>query len=233
MRDLTNITYDEVFNLINRATSLDLSNSLSHRITLISPGVTRNIHTVSIVTPYIEGLLRRMHDDHVLEASARQFQVFNGFSKGKSSAGYILDGGIHGALCKERTWQVVPLKANPPGTVNTHWKLPKPADNVLRYLTINYKNGLVSVDVSDTPPLPNVIGGKTLPVFTYLSGAKLTLQDGYYRPSSSSEPTFDSFIIESRIKTATTIQSTVSPKHGVSRKGLKWLRDQGVEKIRR
>jgi hypothetical protein len=61
---------------------------------------------VSIATPYLERWLNDMLQDHVLDASGRGFQVFSGFSKGKSGAGYILEGGIHGILCRERMWQV-------------------------------------------------------------------------------------------------------------------------------
>jgi hypothetical protein len=225
---LAGITYEEVFNIVN----LNLSNAISHQITLISPGVTRSIHTVTIATPYIDGLLNQMHDEHVLEASAREFQVFNGFSKGKTSAGYILDHGYHDALCKERTWRVIPLKSNPPGPQNTHWTLPDPHAIVPQYLHISYENGRVSIDILDAPPPVSNDGAKTLPIFSYLLGAKLTLKDGYYRPSGGSEPTFDSFIYESATKTATTIQSTVSTKHNVSKKGLEWLQSLGVKKFR-
>jgi hypothetical protein len=91
---------------------------------------------------------------------------------------------------------------------------------------------LVSITILDDPPLSNEIGDKNLPVFTYLLGAKLTLKDGYYRPSSGSEPTLDSFIYESATETASVIQSTVSPKHTMCPKGLEWLQSLGVTTFR-
>jgi hypothetical protein len=80
-----------------------------------------------IATPYLQGWLNEMRDE---EAAAHEFQVFNGFSKGKLTAGYAWDSGIHGRLCKERTWRVIPLKSDASGERNTQWKLPHPDDIV-------------------------------------------------------------------------------------------------------
>jgi len=83
---LSGLDRDAIFNIVKQATSLNLSNDISHQIIVISPARTRNDHTVSVPTLYLRGLIQQVLDDHVLEASARQFSVFNRVPKGKSIA---------------------------------------------------------------------------------------------------------------------------------------------------
>jgi hypothetical protein len=76
------ISYKEVVNMVNQAIALNFTNDMSHQIILCQPDVTRDTHTVSIASPYLQSLLQEKRD---VETSARDFQVFGGFSKREST----------------------------------------------------------------------------------------------------------------------------------------------------
>jgi hypothetical protein len=123
--DLGIITHDTLFNLVNQATSLNLTDSVSHQIILIEPSSARDDFNETIPTRYLYEIIRNSLNDHILEGAAHLFNLFNRSAKLKGSSGYMLEDAIHCAFPKGGEWKIIRLKANSPEK-NTHWKDPDP-----------------------------------------------------------------------------------------------------------
>jgi hypothetical protein len=148
----------------------------------------------------------------------------------RSTAGYMLDDAVNEAFYRGGQWEIVPMKANPPGPKFTHWKpnLETPTNCV--YLNLGYSGHHISIT---STPNPAETTYEALPLKCFLPDATTPLEDGYYCPSSGSQETFDAFIYKSASKTATTIQvTTLNRKHSVKEGGISWLQSLGVKKFR-
>ena len=222
------ITYETLDNIIRQAAALNLPQDILHQIVLISPGAFRNDFRVSIPTRYIYEILRNTLSDRKLEAAARLYVMFIRTPFTRAGARYMLDDGYHDVLRKGGEWQIVRMVANRPGPKYTHWREPGSTTDV-EYFRVGYEGHPITISMH---PLSQDAIYQALPMRDYLPLSQLTLADGYYRPSSGSEETLDSFIYEASNKTATIFQVTVSKKHSVKQGGIEWLRGLGVETFR-
>ena len=84
------------------------------------------------------------------------------------------------------------MKANHPGSKNTHWKVQdsESSDNKI-YLHLSYNGYPVSIKNTS---LPDGMTFQELFFHHFLQGETITLCDEYYIPSSPQELTFDSLI---------------------------------------
>ena len=124
------------------------------------------------------------------------------------------------------------MKSNCMGKKYTHWKDPN-GPITPQYLHLGYPGHHIAIDTTRHPVGTVYVA---LPLKIFLPGAPaLQLVDGYYRPSSHSQETFDAFIYESASKTATILQVTTvttGKAHTVKKEGVKWLQGLGVERFR-
>lgn len=228
---LAQLTYNSLDLVVRQASGLNLSHQISHQITLISPGAERHEFEVTIATRFLYELLRDALSDRTLETAARLYNMFIRTRYTRSSAGYMLDDGIHNVFCKGGEWKIVRMVKHRPGPKYTHWKNPNPTTDtaVVEYLRVGHLGHPV---VISPQPLPKDTTYEHLPYHEYLQLSNFSLADGYYRPASGSEETLDAFIYDASNKTATIFQATVSKKHSVKEGGIEWLQGLGVEIFR-
>jgi hypothetical protein len=160
-----------------------------------------------------------------LEAAARLYAMFVRNSISRSAAGYMLDDAVNDVFHKGGQWGIVRMTPNPPGPKFTHWKNDLQTTTNREYLNLGYLGRHIAIASTRNPDETTY---EALPLRYFLPGANKPLEDGYYRPSSGSQETFDAFIYESASKTATTIQATTtkrthSVKRGVSNGCRVWV----------
>ena len=110
------------------------------------------------------------------------------------------------------------MKSNRMGKKYTHWKGPN-GPITPQYLHLGYLGHHIAIDATRHPVGTVYVA---LPLKFFLPGAPaLQLVDGYYRPSSHYQETFDAFIYESASKTATVLQVTAGKAHTVKKGGVK------------
>ena len=121
------------------------------------------------------------------------------------------------------------MKSNRMGKSYTHRKGPN-GPITPQYLHLGYLGHHIAIDATRHPVGTVYVA---LPLKFFLPGAPaLQLVDGYYRPSSQFQETFDAFIYESASKTATVLQVTAGKAHTVKKGGVKWLQGLGVDRFR-
>ena len=121
------------------------------------------------------------------------------------------------------------MKSNRMGKSYTHRKGPN-GPITPQYLHLGYLGHHIAIDATRHPVGTVYVA---LPLKFFLPGAPaLQLVDGYYRPSSHFQETFDAFIYESDSKTATVLQVTTGKAHSVKKGGVEWLQGLGVKRFR-
>ena len=230
MRRISSITYETLDRLVQQSVTLNFSDEVSHRIFEISPGATRQEFQATIPTRYIYEKVRNSLSMHMLGAAARLYATLVRSPISRGTAGYMLDDAVNDTFHKGGQWEIVRMTPNRPGPKYTHWKndLETPANR--EYLNLGHLGRHITITSNRNPDQTTY---KALPFRLFLPDATTPLEDGYYRPQSGSQETFDAFIYESASKTATTIQITTAKKtHSVKEGGIKWLQSLGVEKFR-
>jgi hypothetical protein len=225
--DLNAIAYEI---LVPQSTGLDLSHTVSHQILEISPGATRYTFEVTIPTRYLYEKLRNALSMPTLEAAARLYAMFVRSPVSRSAAGYMLDDAVNDVFHRGGQWEIVRMTQNRSGPKFTHWKNNLETPTNREYLNLGYLGHHIAVTSNRNPDKTTY---EALPLRYFLPGATQPLEDGYYRPSSGSQETFDAFIYESASKTATTIKVTTAKRtHTVKEGGIIWLQSLGVENFR-
>ena len=224
------ITYEDMAKLFRGASQSDLGGAVSYLVT-ISPGATRNVFEATFPTRYVYEKCRDSFSYHKLEAAARLYDIFVQYQSTKVPAGFMLEDAVNDVFPRGGEWSLVPMmKSNGMGTKYTHWKNPS-GPITPQYLHLGYLEHHIAID---TTPHPVGTVYAALPLKRFLTDRPLELVDGYYRPSSRVQETFDAFIYESASKTATVFQVTTEKTHSVKEGGVKWLHWQrlGVERFR-
>jgi hypothetical protein len=227
---IANASYEDLDRMFRQASALDLREETSHQLALISAGTFRDEPSVTIPTRYIYDLLIERRSVHKPEAAARLYSIFIWNRYTRSAAGYILNDGYHDVLCKGGQWRISSMKERNPSPKYTHWTFrAEEPDGPDLYLRLGFEGHSITFS---TCKLPDSTTYSALPMKEYVQLPQLPLIDGYYRPSSPSAETLDSFIFEARSKTATIFQATVAKKHSVKQGGIEWLLSLGVQKFR-
>ena len=223
-----NMEYEDIGEMFRQARGLDLSRiEVSHQLTLISAGKYRNIANVTIPTRHIYHLLMENCSDGLTrQAASRLYEIFIR-NRTRSAVGYMLDENYHEVLCKGGQWRISSMKGSKPGPKFTHWTFQGEEPDM--YLRLGFEGNLITFN---TCQLPDSTTYSALPIIEYAQGSHLSLTDGYYRPSSPSAQTMDSFIYEASSKTATIFQATVETRPSVKEGGIVWLQRLGVQKFR-
>ncbi|KAM6494818.1 hypothetical protein JOM56_009441 [Amanita muscaria] len=169
----------------------------------------------SITYEKLDSLIKQLD---LLEAVARLYKMFVRFPKARNNAGYMLEDAVRGVFPKGGEWCLVSMMRSKYKDSNySRWK--NPTDSTApQYLHLGYMGRHIAIDTDSNPD-----GTEYSPLepISFPSGSSsLKLEDGFYLPSSPSQPTFDAFIYESASKTATVFQVTTSTKHSVSEEGI-------------
>ena len=233
LRKMVNITYEGVATLFRESSQLDLGGHVSHQLVTIFPGATRSAFQSTFPTRYIYEKILGHLSTHKLEAAALLYDIFVQRPITSAPAGFILEDAVNDIFPRGGEWSLVPMmKSNCMGKKYTHWKDPN-GPITPQYLHLGYPGHHIAIDTTRHPVGTVYVA---LPLKIFLPGAPaLQLVDGYYRPSSHSQETFDAFIYESASKTATILQVTTvttGKAHTVKKEGVKWLQGLGVERFR-
>jgi hypothetical protein len=230
LRKMVKITYEGVAKLFRESSQLDLGGAVSHQLVTISPGVTRHVFQSTFPTRYIYEKFLDHLSTHKLEAAALLYDIFVQNPNTRAPAGFILEDAVNDVFPRGGQWSLVPMtKSNRTGKKYTHWKDPN-GPITPQYLHLGYLGHHIAIGTTRHPVGTVYVA---LPLKFCLPGAPaLQLVDGYYRPSSHSQETFDAFIYESASKTATVLQVTTGKAHSVKKGSVKWLQGLGVERFR-
>ncbi|KIL69261.1 hypothetical protein M378DRAFT_773366 [Amanita muscaria Koide BX008] len=227
LRKMVNITYEGVAKLVRESS---LGGAVSHQLVTISPGATRHDFQSTFPTRYIYEKFLDHLSTHKLEAAALLYDIFVQNPNTRAPAGLILEDAVNEVFPRGGQWSFVPMtKSNRTGKKYTHWKDPN-GSTTPQYLHLGYLGHHIAIGTTRHPVGTVYVA---LPLKFFLPGAPaLQLVDGYYRPSSRLQETFDAFIYESASKTATVLQVTTGKAHSVKKGGIEWLQSLGVERFR-
>lgn len=209
--------------IIYNAWDTHFEGRISHHFLVANPvSNNRRRESVAIPTKHLTEMLLaqlRLSDRH---AALHLYCLFSATPRTRCSSVYLSEVAFLEEFPKGGEWPVTIMQKKKPSAENTHWHFDNTASH--KYLRLGYPSRPVSVkdtvsgDVVQATPLPRNTFSKSLK----------QLHDGFYIPASASPPFYDAFVYDSRLRTATIFQVTVSKDHDIKASALQDLLDRHV-----
>lgn len=217
---------------ISNARDLEYSDAHSHHLILVKPGLKRNFPSISVPTDHIFDLLVGHMPDLQDAEKNHLINLFLSNIHTRSVGGYLLKSAVHKKLTYSEKWEIYPASTVLASTY-VHWRsnATDRQANDPHYLVMHANEPPTIIKSVKKPR--GTPSTKVYHTIAYPFQSSRALESGiYYRPTSPSEPTFDSFFYDSEARTATVFQITVSCAHSVKPDGFRWLRKLGVQQVR-